>query len=73
MNKAQRDRFLKLRSISDSYSFQVNINNLNDDLIDAYNATWCYNDAFGVIDNKGLKVSPLILIPHHPNPGDRST
>ena len=71
MNKAQRDRFLKLRSINDSYSF--NMNNLNDDLIDAYNATWCNNDAFGVIDNKGLKVSPLILIPHHPNPGERST
>ena len=69
MDKYQRNRFLKLKSINDKYSY--NINHLTDDLIDAYNNTWCLNNAFSLIEDKRLKVNPLVLIPPHPDPGER--
>ena len=68
MDKDQQDRFAKLSSINDGFAYDVK--NLKHELVQAYNDTWCRNNAFSKIEvNKRLVFCPLVL--PHPDPGAR--
>ena len=65
-----RNRNFRLQSIIPTITY--NLTNLTQNLVNAFNKTWCFNSAFGVIeDNKRFKFVPLVLIPPQPDPNDR--